>query len=94
MEIKKNENSISIINRSKKVLQIIVEFIHYVEEIDMGSEFTIRVIANENIDIASIFGIEYNDDNLAVLLNNNIRLRGNYKVSFLLNGEVIYEQVL
>ncbi len=62
-----NEVSIAVNNTSSRMMQIIVEFIHYVEEVSPASTF--KVIYNSSRRIGpNPFSIDFTDDGIIIML--------------------------
>lgn len=88
-----NINAITIKNKSEQVLTVIVEYMHYVEEVPPDKEFLIVIKSEAGIDISSFFDIEYKGDMIVVLLNNRIELSGKYHISFLMDDICLFSHI-
>jgi hypothetical protein len=94
MDTLKHTNAINIKNKTEQLLTVIVEYMHYVEEVPPNTEFSIVIKSGSEINIYSFFDIEYQGDIIVVLLNNKIELSGKYHLSFLIDNKCLYSDIL
>ena len=93
--MKKNSSQLSLVNNSNSPLLITVEYIHYVEALPPGDMFKIEIYSTPEIDLKSIFKVEFDGANsLTILLNNNIEFFGSYQVFFYVGDKCVYSQKL
>ena len=94
MEIKKYTNSLTVTNTFSHELTVIVEYLHYVEIVPPMSRFRVEVKANDELNLLSMFDIEYAEETVVVALNNRTDTSIVYDVEFFLDDVSMYRQTL
>ncbi|MHA4845775.1 hypothetical protein ACX0G7_16495 [Flavitalea antarctica] len=84
----------SVLNNTEREIQIIVEYIHFVEVIPPNKTFRIEVLTFKNANPLNDLRLEYDSDGLAIYFDNKIEDYGSYEICFFLDKIRICSQTI
>jgi hypothetical protein len=86
------QNSISVKNSSDEMIVIIVEYIAFIEDLQPGETFTIKVSTKIDNPITNLFSIDYQVKQVTVYVYNETM--DSYDLECYINEKCILEQRL